>query len=54
MIIFELEDETHNSDGSWKCRPIYWLGSTILTGSDENDADEIYEQLTAREVFLCD
>ena len=52
MIIFLLDYETHNSDGTLKPRPIWWLGSTEVT--DIEDQDEIYEQLVAQEVFLYD
>lgn len=50
MIVFEFELETHNSDGSLKNRPTYWLGSTSCPG-DETNEDEIYEQLEAEQVF---
>lgn len=51
MIIFEFDIETHNSDGSLKLRPIYWLGGTSCTDKDKKHADEIYEQLDAEQVF---
>jgi hypothetical protein len=51
MIVFEFELETHNSDGTWKCRPTYCLGVTVVTKEDEDDADEIYEQLEAQQAF---
>lgn len=52
MIIYEFDYETHNSDGSLKLRPVYWLGCTIVTGTDEQHEDEIYEQLDAEQAFL--
>lgn len=51
MIIFEFEYETHNSDGTLKARPIYWLGIIHVTKEDESHSDEIYEQLEASQVF---
>ena len=51
MIIFEFDQETHNSDGTLKPRPIHWLGSTITTGYDKEHSDEIYEQLDCEQVF---
>lgn len=50
-IIFEFEIETHNSDGSLKNRPIYWLGCTSVNGEDKGHAEEIYEQLEAQQAF---
>ena len=50
MICLEFELETHNSDGTLKPRPIYWLGRTSCPGDAENE-DEIYEQLEAQQVF---
>lgn len=50
MVIFQFEIETHNSDGSLKARPTYWLGCTSCPGDTENE-DEIYEQLEANQVF---
>ena len=48
MIIFEL-------DTDWGLdRTITWLGNTTVTDADMDERDGIYEQLTAREVFLCD
>ena len=48
MIIFELCT-------GWGCqRNIIWLSATLLTGTDKDEEDAIYEQLTAREAFLCD
>jgi hypothetical protein len=52
MIVFEFDVETHNSDGTPKGRPVYWLGGTSITGSDEEHSDEIYEQLNAHEAHL--
>ena len=49
MIIFDFDIETHNSDGTLKPRPIYWLGCTSIT--DHGHEDEIYEQLEAEQVF---
>jgi len=51
MIIFGFDIETHNSDGSLKPRPVYWIGDTSVTGADEEHTDEIYEQLDAEQVF---
>lgn len=51
MIVFEFDYETHNSDGSLKARPTYWLGSTSVTGADSQHEDEIYEQLEAEVAF---
>ena len=48
MIIFELDTD----DGL--AREIYWLGNTTLTEDEKTEADCIYEQLTAHEVFLDD
>lgn len=48
MIVFEL------STDSGKTRDIFWLGCTSVVGKDKEETDNIYEQLTAREVFLCD
>ena len=49
MITFEFEYETHNSDGSLKDRPTWWLSCTSVT--DKGHEDEIYEQLEAQQVF---
>lgn len=54
MIVFEFELETHGSDGILKKRPIFWLGSTSVTGKDEEHSDEIYEQINAHEAHLDD
>jgi hypothetical protein len=51
MITFEFDYETHNSDGSFKDRLIYWLISINVTGGDRAHEDEIYEQLEAEQVF---
>jgi len=51
MMIFEFELETHDSDGTIKPRPTYWLGGTSCTKEDEKHSDEIYEQLAAEQVF---
>ncbi len=51
MIFFKFDIETHNSDGSLRSRPVYWLGGTSVTGNDEQHNDEIYEQLDAEQVF---
>ncbi len=47
MIVFEFDNETHNSDGTLKPRVMYWLGCTSITGADSRHEDEIYEQLDA-------
>jgi len=52
MITFELDEETHNSDGTLLDRPLYWLGGTFVTGADEEHANEIYEQFVAHETYL--
>jgi hypothetical protein len=52
MIVFEFELETHNSDGTLKERPTYWLGGTSITKEDEEHSDEIYEQINAHEAFF--
>lgn len=54
MIIFEFDYETHNSDGTLKARPVWWLGCTEVTSEDEEHDDEIYEQLMAQEAGLTD
>lgn len=48
MVIFELAIDTGHT------RDIFWLGSTSIVGNDKEEADNIYEQLTAREAFFCD
>lgn len=54
MIVFEWERETHNSDGTLKERPVFWLGGTSISREDEEHSDEIYEQLNAHETHLDD
>ena len=49
MIVFEFDYETHNSDGTLKNRPVWWVGCTSVT--DKGHEDEIYEQLYAEQVF---
>lgn len=46
MIVFELDTDRGDT------RDIIWLGCTSLTGSDRIEADNIYEQLVAHEIFL--
>ena len=46
MIIFEFETDNGQE------RDIYWLGSTAVTGEDEQHCDEIYEQIMAHESYL--
>lgn len=46
MIVFEAMTDQGDT------REIMWLGCTSLTGADKNEADNIYEQLFAHEVFL--
>lgn len=46
MIIFEFDTDLGDT------REIVWLGSTIVTGADKKEADNIYEQLVAHEAFL--
>lgn len=53
MIIFEFDYETHNTDGSLKPRPKYWLSTTNIVGKDEEHTDEIYEQLDAQTAGLA-
>jgi hypothetical protein len=48
VIVFELAMDKGNT------RDVFWLGCTSLTGKDQVEADNIYEQLAAREVFFCD
>jgi hypothetical protein len=48
MIVFELNTDQGDT------REITWLGCISLTSADKEEADNIYEQLTAREVFFCD
>ncbi len=52
MIIFNFDDETHNSNGTLKVRPVYWIGGTEVVGEDEEHQDEIYEQLDSELAFL--
>lgn len=54
MIIFEFDYETHDSDGSLKDRPMYWLSCTLVEGEDEEHQDEIYEQLDAQAAGLTE
>jgi hypothetical protein len=49
MIVFEWDYETHNSDGTLKERPTWWLSCTSVTDKDHEEA--IYEQLDAEQVF---
>lgn len=48
MIVFEWNTDTANNVG----RVLYWLGSTYITGKDEEHSNEIYEQLMAHESHL--
>jgi len=52
-IVFEFDIETHESNGSLKSRPMYWLGCTNVKGDkDEEHSDEIYEQIDAEATGL--
>jgi hypothetical protein len=53
MIVFEFDYETHNSDGTLKLRPMYFLGTTNVVGKDKEHTDEIYEQLDAQACGLA-
>jgi len=54
MIVFEFDEETHDSDGSLLVRPLYWLSCTSCTGQDESHSNEIYEQLEAQTCGLTE
>ncbi len=46
MIILELSEDLGSRN-----QVVYWLGTTSVTGKDEEHTDEIYQQLDAELIF---